>query len=75
MSLRTLEVEIQHGQVVAREPDKVPETGRGLLTILSPEPTATTTGFLQTLERLQQDLHLDARQAAKWMAGVQDARR
>jgi hypothetical protein len=73
MSLLTLEVEIQHGKVVPREPEKVPESGRGLLTIL---PSATAApSLLQVLERLQQHLHLDERRAADWMARVQDARR
>jgi hypothetical protein len=72
MSLLTLEVEIQHGQVVPREPDKVPESGRGLLTIL---PSSAAPSLLQVLERLQAHLHLDERQAADWMARVQDARR
>ena len=75
MSLLTLEVEIQHGQVVPREPDKVPESGRGLLTILSSDTSAAAPSFLQALEQLQQHLHLDERQAAEWMARVQDARR
>jgi len=74
MSLLTLEVEIQHGQVVPREPDKVPESGRGLLTILS-SSSAAAPSLLQVLERLQEHLHLDERQAADWMARVQDARR
>ncbi|MBM3861807.1 MAG: hypothetical protein FJ395_19460 [Verrucomicrobia bacterium] len=73
MSLLTLEVEIQHGRVVPREPDKVPESGRGLLTILP--SSAGALSLLQVLERLQQHLHLDERQAADWAARVQDARR
>jgi len=75
MSLVTLEVEIQHGQVVPREPDKVPESGRGLLTILPAEAPATAASFLQALGRLQQHLQLDERQAVEWTARVQDARR
>jgi hypothetical protein len=75
MSLVTLEVEIQHGQVVPREPDKVPESGRGLLTILPAEARATAASFLQALGRLQQHLQLDERQAVEWTARVQDARR
>lgn len=34
MSYVTLEVEIEHGRIVAREPEKLPEKGNGLLTIL-----------------------------------------
>lgn len=36
MSYITVEVEIEHGRVVPREPDKLPERGNGLLTILPP---------------------------------------
>ncbi len=36
MSYVTVEVQIDHGRIVAREPDKLPETGNGLLTILPP---------------------------------------
>ena len=34
MSFTTVEVEIDHGQLVAREPHLLPENGLGLLTIL-----------------------------------------
>jgi len=34
MSYVTLEVEINHGRIVPREPDKLPEKASGLLTIL-----------------------------------------
>jgi hypothetical protein len=34
MSYVTVEVEIEHGRIVAREPEKLPEKGNGLLTIL-----------------------------------------
>ena len=37
MSYLTVEVEIDHGRIVPREPDKLPEAGSGLLTILPPE--------------------------------------
>ena len=36
MSYVTLEVEIDRGRIVAREPEKLPENGNGLLTILQP---------------------------------------
>jgi hypothetical protein len=35
MSLVTIEVEIDHGKIIPREPAKLPEHGNGLLTILS----------------------------------------
>jgi len=37
MSYVTVEVEIEHGRIVAREPEKLPEKASGLLTIL-PSP-------------------------------------
>jgi hypothetical protein len=76
MSYLTLEVEIDHGKVLAKEPEKLPETGRGLLTILSPagEKLADLTP-LQALEALQKHLNLDEKKAAEWMATVRDARR
>lgn len=42
MNYITLEVDIDHGQVVPREPGKLPDKGRGLLTILQPEKKAAT---------------------------------
>lgn len=41
MSYITVEVDIERGRVVPREPDKLPEHGNGLLTIL---PTANGQG-------------------------------
>jgi hypothetical protein len=35
MSYLTLQVEIDHGRIVPREPERLPEKGNGLLTILS----------------------------------------
>ncbi len=37
MSYLTVEVEIDHGRIVARGPEALPEKGTGLLTILRPE--------------------------------------
>ena len=34
MSYVTVEVEIDHGRIVAREPEKLPDRGSGLLTVL-----------------------------------------
>ena len=36
MSYLTLEVEIDHGRIVAAEPGRLPEKGKGLLTVLEP---------------------------------------
>ncbi len=35
MTYRTVEVQIDHGKVVPKDPDKLPQSGKGLLTILS----------------------------------------
>ena len=40
MSYVTVEVEIDHGRIVAREPAALPDKGTGLLTILQPVPGA-----------------------------------
>jgi hypothetical protein len=39
MSYTTLEVDIEHGRIVPKEPQKLPEKGSGLLTILTPQLT------------------------------------
>jgi hypothetical protein len=79
MSYLTLEVEIEHGRIIPSEPRQLPESGKGLLTILPvaaekagapPKPTP-----LQALEALQRHLQLNDRQVDKWMATVRDARR
>jgi hypothetical protein len=36
MSYTTLEVDIEHGRIVPKEPQMLPEKGSGLLTILNP---------------------------------------
>ena len=40
MSLTTIEVAIDHGRIVPREPVTLPEHGSGLLTILAPSEDA-----------------------------------
>ena len=76
MSYLTLEVEIDHGKVITKEPSKLPEKASGLLTILQPE-TSNTSALtpLQALDALQRHLNLDAGKAADWMAAVREARR
>jgi len=76
MSYVTLEVEIERGHVVAKEPGRLPEKGSGLLTILrSDEAGETRLTPLQALDALQRHLQLDAQKAAKWMDDVREARR
>jgi hypothetical protein len=76
MSYLTLEVEIDHGKVVPKEPERLPATGSGLLTIFQNESNGQPQiAPLQALEALQKHLQLDANKAAEWMAGVREARR
>jgi hypothetical protein len=76
MSYLTLEVEIDHGKVVAKEPSRLPDKGSGLLTILQSDdngqPKLTA---VQALDALQKHLNLDAQKAAEWMSAVREARR
>jgi len=76
MSYLTLEVEIDCGRVVAKEPGRLPEKGSGLLTILhSGEEGKPGMSPLEALDALQRHLNLDAAKAAEWMQGLRDARR
>jgi hypothetical protein len=75
MSYTTLEVEIDHGKVTPKEPDKLPESGRGLLTILPGGGTVEAGSFLETLDALQRHLQLDEKKAQEWMNAIRDARR
>ncbi len=77
MSYITMEVEIDHGRLVAAEPEKLPETGKGLLTVLEPAlpDEARKLSPLEALEALQKHLNLDEKKAADWMATIRDARR
>jgi hypothetical protein len=77
MSYLTVEVQIDHGRLVAAEPEKLPQKGKGLLTVLEPIPDAKSASLktLQALEELQQHMKLDEEKAAAWMTMVRDARR
>ena len=76
MSYLTLEVEINHGHVVAKEPGRLPEKGSGLLTILqSDENGLPGLPAMQALDALQKHLHLDEQKATEWMSTVREARR
>ena len=76
MSYLTMEVEIDHGKVVPKEPSRLPEKGSGLLTIFPPEEDGQSKLTpLQALDALQKHLKLDSAKAALWMADVREARR
>jgi hypothetical protein len=40
MNYTTIEAEINHGLVTVKEPEKLPEQGKGLLIVLPAEPSA-----------------------------------
>ena len=78
MSYLTVEVEIDHGRVVATEPEKLPEKGKGLLTVLEASEKQAPVGKMTPLEAfhaLQKSLNLDAAKAKAWMDMIRDARR
>ena len=78
MSYLTVEVEIDHGRVVAAEPGKLPDKGKGLLTVLEAaelEGNIEKMSPLEALHALQKSLNLDAAKAKAWMDMVRDARR
>ena len=76
MSYLTLDAEINHGQIVVKEPEKLPESGHALITVLQPNHAGSQDLTpLQALESLQQHLKLDENKANEWMTTVRDARR
>lgn len=76
MSYRTVEVEIDHGHVMAKGAESLPEKATGLLTILQLDRVdQAAVSPLQALESLQEHLNLDAAHAAQWLASVREARR
>jgi hypothetical protein len=76
MGYLTVEVEIDHGHVLAKGEEVLPERASGLLTIF-PSDTVNHADLspLQALEALQKHLRLDDAKAAEWMASVREARR
>ena len=78
MSYLTVEVEIDHGRVVAAELGKLPDKGRGLLTVLEAsekEGNIEKMTPLEAFHALQKSLNLDAAKAKAWMETIRDARR
>ena len=77
MSYLTVEVEIDHGRVVAAEPGKLPDKGRGLLPVLEASEKGGNLEKMTPLEAfhaLQKGLNLDAAKAKAWMETTRDAR-
>ena len=76
MSYLTVEVEIDHGHVLAKGAENLPEKASGLLTIFrSDAVNPAVISPLQALESLQKHLRLDAAKAGAWMTAVREARR
>jgi hypothetical protein len=76
VSYLTVEVEIDHGHVLAKGPESLPEKASGLLTIFQSDAVnRPAISPLQALESLQKHLRLDAAGAGEWMTSVGDARR
>ena len=58
MNYTTIEAEIDHGQVTVKEPEMLPERGRGLLIVLPPSavpPPAERAGARVVLPLIQGD--------------------
>jgi hypothetical protein len=76
MSYVTLEVAIEHGKVVPKEPGNLPESGSGLLTILTALPTVSApSASLEAFRTLQREVQLTPQKAEAWKAAIRDARR
>jgi hypothetical protein len=78
MGYIVLEVEIDNGRIVPREPGKLPEKGKGFLTVLETQDDDDKLGKLSPLEafnELKRSLSLDDAKAKAWMDTVLDARR
>lgn len=76
MSYRIVEVENDHGHVLAKGVESLPEKASGLFTIFQSETVSPATmSPLQALESLQRHLRLNPAGAAEWMASVREARR
>ena len=61
---------------MSKGPEKLPEKGSGLLTILQPissEPPKLSQ--IEALHALQQSLNLDEAKAREWMDMIREARR
>ena len=76
MSYVTLEVQIDHGRVVPKEPGKLPETASGLLTILEAAPAiGPPMSPLEAFRDLQRQLQLTPEKAEAWKTAIREARR
>jgi len=75
MSYLTVEVEIDHGHILAKGRESPLEKSTGLLTIFQADAAGRPAlSSLQALESLQKQLQLDASGAKAWQASVREAR-
>jgi hypothetical protein len=75
MSYVTLEIEIDHGRVLAKEGGQLPDKATGLFTILPTPGGCSQESVVNALEALQAYLRVDEKKAADWMMTVRDSRR
>lgn len=66
----TMEAEIDHGRVIPKEPEKLPLTGRALLTVLNPTGEKpdwdTVMALLGTMEEKADGLTMEREARAEW---------
>jgi hypothetical protein len=66
----TMEAEIDHGRVIPKEPEKLPLTGRALLTVLSPVDEKRdwdkVMGLLGTMQEKADGLAIEREARAEW---------
>ena len=66
----TMEAEIDHGRVIPKEPEKLPLTGRALLTVLNPAGEKPDwdkiIGLLGTMQEKADGLTIEREARAEW---------
>ena len=66
----TMQAEIDHGRVIPKEPEKLPPTGRALLTVLNPVRERPdwdkVIGLLGTMQKKVDGLTIEREARAEW---------
>ena len=76
MSYLAVEVDFDHGHILTKGAESLPEKASGLLAIFqSDAANHAAISPLQALETLQKYLRLDAARAVEWMTSAREARR
>ena len=69
----TMEAEIDHGRVIPKEPEKLPSTGKALLTVLSSTGESPdwdrVIGLLGTMQKKADGLTIEREARAEWDDG------